>query len=373
MKNSKTLAIIFIILAIQSNLKSQISYSDNTISAAALFPSALGKSNTVNGNYALVGGINSFAFGEASLSIGNQAITNVEGNSAVALGMVVESNGPASFTLGRFLKSNAGAAFVLGSGYGSSGYLVNTIPSSLMIGFNSTVSTFFVSNSIGSTATGKIGIGDVTNPTAKLHLLSDDGEAAELLLEHRTTGFCQYAQISLGTHTIRAGNAENMVFTSAPNKHFAFMTGNLGIGTTEPVAKLQVTDGDIYIEDIDRGIIMRSPDGQCWRGKVSNNGTLEFNPVDCSNLTTATNPVEDVLGQFSVFPNPGNGSFTVEIPNGVKNPSVHIFASNGTCVLNKKLNSHRTTLNLSNFTKATYIVEFRANDAHLLSQKLIIK
>jgi hypothetical protein len=151
------------------------------------------------------------------------------------------------------------------------------------------------------------------------------------------------------------------------------MTGNLGIGTTEPVAKLQVTDGDIYIEDIDRGIIMRSPDGQCWRGKVSNNGTLEFNPVDCSNLTTATNTTEDVLGQFCVFPNPGNGSLTVIIPDGVENPSVHIFASNGTCVLNKKLNSHRTSMDLSNFTKGPYMVEFRANDAHLLSQKLIIK
>jgi hypothetical protein len=286
---------------------------------------------------------------------------------------MAEAQTTSSIVIGRHLKTTSSGGVIIGTGYGSTQLLTNPNSYSLMVGFNSTLPTLFVSSSYGATATGKIGIGNITNPISKFHLLADENETAELRLEHRTTGIRQYSQIYLGTHTIRAGNAENMVFTSAPNKHFAFMTGNLGIGTTEPVAKLQVTDGDIYIEDIDRGIIMRSPDGQCWRGKVSNNGTLEFNPVDCSNLTTATNTTEDVLGQFCVFPNPGNGSFTVEIPNGVENPSVHIFASNGTCVLNKKLNSHRTTLNLSNFTKATYIVEFRANDAHLLSQKLIIK
>ncbi len=39
--------------------------------------------------------------------------------------------------------------------------------------------------------------------------------------------------------------------------------GNVGIGTSEPNAKLQIEDGDIYIEDVNSGVIMKSPNEQC--------------------------------------------------------------------------------------------------------------
>lgn len=57
--------------------------------------------------------------------------------------------------------------------------------------------------------------------------------------------------------------------------------GNIGIGTTAPAAKIQIADGDVYISDINRGIIMKSPDGQCWRGTINNSGVLEFVDVAC--------------------------------------------------------------------------------------------
>jgi len=56
--------------------------------------------------------------------------------------------------------------------------------------------------------------------------------------------------------------------------------GNVGIGTSDPNAKLEVK-GDVYINDITSGIIMISPNGQCWRGTLNNSGTLEFAPVPC--------------------------------------------------------------------------------------------
>lgn len=59
--------------------------------------------------------------------------------------------------------------------------------------------------------------------------------------------------------------------------------GNIGISATEPGAKLQVASGDVYIQDINRGVIMKSPDGSCWRMTVSNAGAPVLTKVVCPN------------------------------------------------------------------------------------------
>lgn len=58
-------------------------------------------------------------------------------------------------------------------------------------------------------------------------------------------------------------------------------TGNVGIGTRTPRTKLQVSDGDIYIEDINKGLIMKSPNGNCWRMTISNSGQPVITSVIC--------------------------------------------------------------------------------------------
>jgi hypothetical protein len=39
--------------------------------------------------------------------------------------------------------------------------------------------------------------------------------------------------------------------------------------------------GDVYIEEIGKGVIMRSPNGNCWRVTVSNNGSFVSTSVGC--------------------------------------------------------------------------------------------
>ena len=48
-------------------------------------------------------------------------------------------------------------------------------------------------------------------------------------------------------------------------------TGNVGIGTNDPKAKLQITNGDVYVDNAMRGIILKSPNENCWRVTIDNN------------------------------------------------------------------------------------------------------
>ncbi len=64
------------------------------------------------------------------------------------------------------------------------------------------------------------------------------------------------------------------------------MTNNIGIGspslnTTRPKASLDVYSGDIAIEEIGKGIIMKSSNGQCWRVTIDNNGNFVNSPITC--------------------------------------------------------------------------------------------
>ncbi|MFT4982285.1 MAG: hypothetical protein ACI9UR_002155 [Bacteroidia bacterium] len=56
---------------------------------------------------------------------------------------------------------------------------------------------------------------------------------------------------------------------------------NVGIGTSSPAAKLTITNGDVYINDITKGVIMKSLDGSCWRMTVSNAGGIVVTSITC--------------------------------------------------------------------------------------------
>ena len=59
--------------------------------------------------------------------------------------------------------------------------------------------------------------------------------------------------------------------------------GNVGLGTTAPRSKLEVSDGDVYINNSSRGIILSSPNGNCYRVTVNMQGQLTNNQVTCPN------------------------------------------------------------------------------------------
>ncbi|MBU0489913.1 MAG: hypothetical protein KKD31_18390, partial [Bacteroidetes bacterium] len=81
------------------------------------------------------------------------------------------ASGAFSMVIGRSLTASAVSSMVIGEGAGKLP-LVNSIPHSLAIGFNSTIPTFFVGRAAGAGQTGNVGIG-TTQPNAKLDVNGD--------------------------------------------------------------------------------------------------------------------------------------------------------------------------------------------------------
>ena len=59
--------------------------------------------------------------------------------------------------------------------------------------------------------------------------------------------------------------------------------GNIGVGTTSPAAKVEVADGDVYINNASNGIILTAPNGSCYRVTVNMMGQLISTPITCPN------------------------------------------------------------------------------------------
>lgn len=58
-------------------------------------------------------------------------------------------------------------------------------------------------------------------------------------------------------------------------------TGFVGISTTNPLAKFHVEDGDVFISNVNRGIIMKTADGKCFRYQPDTNGKLVGTQITC--------------------------------------------------------------------------------------------
>ncbi|MGE4589850.1 MAG: hypothetical protein AB7E34_09795 [Acidaminococcaceae bacterium] len=174
LKSNKTihyLAISFsflLLFILQINGYSQCtSINCDGTTTSGLYPSAIGGYTSATGNYSFAGGLFSESSGQSSFSFGNRA----------------KALGGSSIALGQFIKVTASTAIGIGIGFDLDNPLVNNVPMSFMIGMGSSKPTFFVSESIGVNLTGRIGIGNITDPQAKLHIRADKLEDASLLLE----------------------------------------------------------------------------------------------------------------------------------------------------------------------------------------------
>lgn len=122
-------------------------------------------------------------------------------------------------------------------------------------------------------AGGSIGIG-TTNPLEKLHVVPSSDSIAGLFSGTTTNDMVRITQG--GT-----GNALLIEDETNPDSTPFIVTGigSVGIGTTNPLSKLQV-DGDARIGlNTSQGVILTSPNGTLYRLSVDNSGILTTTSV----------------------------------------------------------------------------------------------
>jgi hypothetical protein len=191
--------------------------NQNTVtSGQPEYSSALGDYNTSTGNYSFVGGSNSKALGSHS------------------------------FGFGKYVKANGDGSIVLGSGKTGIGGiipLVNGIPNSFMVGFNTTIPSLFVQE-FGKYEPGYVGIFH-TNPETELDVMGTittrglifkpDGtlEDGMVLTADGTTGLVKWATPAGADKGYWAENGNDIYFKGI---NFGGLTppGNVGIGTDSP-------------------------------------------------------------------------------------------------------------------------------------------
>jgi hypothetical protein len=153
--------------------------------------------------------------------------------------------------------------------------------------------------------------------------------------------------------------------------------GNIGIGTSKPNARVEIADGDIYISDIEKGIIMKSPDGQCWRGTLDDNGSLTFTQVDCPSASTTTKAAESLISsnkEISIYPNPTTDFLNIDVKNVDPTYLIYnIYDINGRLMIRGFVGSNNKTIDISSLTSGYYLMNINDKLGNQLFSKKIVK
>lgn len=174
---SRVLLLFLLGFAYQS--LAQVHYSG--CSATGTNASAIGKQTTASGNNSLAGGYTSQATGSNSLAFGyNSKATQ---STTTAIGNTATASGVGSMALGNYVKATTQNAFVIGTGTTASYPLTNSTANSIALGINSNKPTMLITKSLNNNYTGKVCIGPITTPEAKLHIRSDGNEDAGVMIE----------------------------------------------------------------------------------------------------------------------------------------------------------------------------------------------
>ena len=150
--------------------------------------------------------------------------------------------------------------------------------------------------------TGIVGIGVVPNPAYPLSVFKQNSGFGQAIAYFGSNDIWHSA-ISINNTTSNHGftfvvggtnnnelKPKNFGIFNGGDGRWPFTIGglnnNIGIGDTTfyptiPKSTLHLKTGDVYIEQIAKGIIMKSPNGNCWRVTVDDTGNLVRTAIAC--------------------------------------------------------------------------------------------
>lgn len=353
--NSKTKLVLTIVLIAISNWNFAQCFSCEGSNTGA-YANAMGFNNTALGAYSSAFGLSNQIASDAVFAVALGSYNNLTEGHAVAIG--------------RYLNATGTTSMIIGAGHELMP-LTNPFGSSLMVGFSSNLPTFFVGCSNGEGTTGQVGIGNTGLPLAKLHLRADEGEEASFFIEPNSWSGGDFANLFLGNfyHGITADTNQGLHFLS--QKNYLFGAGNMGLGVEEPKAKLHV-DGDILFESAMQGFVMKSEDGHCWKGIISNTGILEFQEVDCTTFNMAEERPETEHNGVFVYPNPSNGSFVVEYTGNKNELRLEVTSVNGALLGTYPIQKGINTIALPEISQQLVVVTAYTTRGKLVSAHKIM-
>lgn len=236
--------IIAVMLLLSIDVKAQISTSTECVQCGGEsgrrgdYSSVLGYDNSATGNYTISGGQGNNASGETAVALGyNNTASGIKSiaigygsqstyNNAISIGYKSVSSGVNSIAIGMYAKAQSNHGIVIGKGYSEVSPLLNNV-SGIMFGFGSSKPTMFISSSNGENKTGKVAIGNTTTPQAKLHVIADSNEDADIFLQNSGAGRTT-AIIFQNTDNKISVNSSGMMTMNAGS--FSLTGGNVGIG-----------------------------------------------------------------------------------------------------------------------------------------------
>jgi hypothetical protein len=203
---------------------------------------------------------------------GQQVLTasGISGQSTTIVG-IRDGDGDPSGVSNSFFGSNAGAQTTTGTANSFFGRAA---------GFNITTGSenaFYGTSTGGAMTTGSENAffgrfaGDSLNDESRLTLIGAQTESQDGVQNATAIG---YRAMVTQSNSLVLGSI-NGINGSAANT-------NVGIGTTAPVAKLQVAAGDVYVSTAGQGVILKSPNGTvCRRLSIDNAGAIVLTALAC--------------------------------------------------------------------------------------------
>lgn len=183
-------------------------------------------------------GTNNRATGNNSFAAGWWC--NATGLTSFAMGYASTATNINSMAIGMYTKSESAYSITIGQGYSGTKPLLND-KNGIMMGYGSNLPTLFITGQNVENRTGKIGIGDMTDPQAKLHILGDAHEDVGIIIESKAPAYRKtFIQLRDESHRISVGTGGAMSITAGAKPlslegSRVTLTGKVGVNTNNDV------------------------------------------------------------------------------------------------------------------------------------------